>query len=223
MWLCLWGAFLKWDSAAYGKKFGKFERTFFVTTVCELMLYSHQQNALLRTPEDKPFLHWQLCQIQTGTSKPFSWEATGLSQTDPGQTIHDKPKRKSSSNHWQHLSASFRLPVPILSFFQVRQLVSMPCLTAVFPACTPSLLLLPCPKTCFVTTFRTLFSFYICWLPQMVLILLIKTGDTGSEGDNNRNNINRSNFHPTHFKLWEPKSKAVVKGLSHLYWQTRLS
>lgn len=49
-------------------------------------------------------------------------------------------------------------------------------------------------------------------------------GDKGSEGGHTvSSNVNRSNFHTTHLKLWEPGSKAVVKGLSRLYWQTHLS
>lgn len=64
----------------------------------------------------------------------FLWEAPGLSQTDPGQTTHDKLRRKSSSENEQHPSANFRLPAPILQF---RELISVPCLTALFPACLP--------------------------------------------------------------------------------------
>lgn len=75
------------------------------------------------------------CCLWTEAAQPPAecWD-TGLSQTDPGHTTHDKPRRKSSSNHEQHPTASFRLPVPILQF---RQWVSVPCLVAIFHACLP--------------------------------------------------------------------------------------
>lgn len=77
-----------------------------------------------------------------------------------------------------------------------------------------------------------------CFITSFIFLLHLLTGSdapdsTYKEGSTYKagrqgghivsSNVNRSNIHPTHLKLWEPRSKAVVKSLRHLYWQTHLS
>lgn len=114
----------------------------------------------------------------------------------------------------------------------------MSCLTSVLPAWVPSLLQLPPQWLPACLPNELLYHQFSCFIFLLHLLtgsdapdstykegFTYKSGrQAGREGTLLvSSNVNRSNIHPTHLKLWEPRSKAVVKSLRHLYWQTHLS